>query len=112
MLRVARLALAVLISACALIGAVRLVAPADGDTGVRRQLVFLRHELESGAAEDAQAQFPEGYFFLYALYGLTAVDLRRLDDARWALARLESDAGRVLFGGVFVFRFGVFFCGF
>ncbi|MEV4347877.1 hypothetical protein AB0J83_25760 [Actinoplanes sp. NPDC049596] len=111
MLRVVRLVLAVLVSAAALLGAVRLVAPADGDSGVRRQLAFLRQQLESGAAEDAQRQFPEGYFFLYALYGLTAVDLDRVGDARWALARLETDAGRAPFAGDMPLRYGVFYRG-
>ncbi|MBU2662699.1 hypothetical protein KOI35_04190 [Actinoplanes bogorensis] len=111
MLRVLRLVLAIAISAAAALGVVRLVTPADGDSGVRRQLAFLRHELESGAAEDAQRLFPEGYFFLYALYGLTAVDASRLDDARWALSRLESDAGRAPFAGDMPLRYGVFYRG-
>ncbi len=106
-----RLVLAVMISAAAALAVVRLVAPADGQSGVRRQLAFLRTELESGAAEDAQRLFPEGYFFSYALYGLTAVDLGRLDDARWALARLESDAGRAPFTGEMPLRYGVFYRG-
>lgn len=109
--KIVRLVLAVAISAAAALGAVRLLTPAEGDSGVRRQLAFLRHELESGAAEDAQRLFPEGYFFLYALYGLTSVDAGRPDDARWALARLESDAGRAPFLGDMPLRYGVFYRG-
>jgi hypothetical protein len=111
MAKILRLLLAVAISAAAALAVVRLVAPADGDSGVRRQLAFLRQELESGAAEDAQELFPEGYFFLYALYGLTAVDLNDLDAARWALARLDSDAGRAPFTGEMPLRNGVFYRG-
>ena len=111
MLRVLRLVLAIAISAAAVLGVVRLVTPADGDSGVRRQLAFLRHELESGAAEDAQQLFPEGYFFLYALYGLTAVDLGDAGEARWALAQLSSDAGRAPFTGEMPLPNGVFYRG-
>ncbi|SNY56930.1 hypothetical protein [Paractinoplanes atraurantiacus] len=111
MARVVRLVLAMLISAVALTGVVRLVAPADGDSGVRRQLAFLKHELESGAAEEAQTQFPEGFFFMYALYGLTAADLNEIDEARWALEKLESEAGRAPFGGDMSLPYGVFYRG-
>nr|WP_221383076.1 hypothetical protein [Actinoplanes polyasparticus] len=102
---------AVVISAAAALAVVRLVAPADGDSGVRRQLAYLRAELDSGAAEDAQQLFPEGYFFSYALYGLASVDAGRLDDARWALSRLESDAGRAPFKGEMPLQYGVFYRG-
>ncbi|GAB2619267.1 hypothetical protein Aab01nite_33260 [Paractinoplanes abujensis] len=104
-----RLVLAVAITAAAALGVARLTTPADG--GITRQLAFLRSELESGAAEDAQQQFPEGYFFLYALYGLTAVDASRLEDARWALTHLESDAGRAPFTGDMPLKYGVFYRG-
>ncbi|MCO8270624.1 hypothetical protein M1L60_08435 [Actinoplanes sp. TRM 88003] len=110
-MRVLRLILAVLVSAAAALAVVRLTAPADGDHGVRKQLAFLRAELESGSAEDAQQLFPEGYFFSYALYGLASVDAGRLDDARWALSRLESDAGRAPFTGEMPLPNGVFYRG-
>ncbi|WP_250007464.1 hypothetical protein [Actinoplanes sp. M2I2] len=110
-MRTLRLILAVAVSAVAVLATVRLVAPADGDPGVRRQLAHLRSSLESGAAEDAQKLFPEGYFFSYVLYGLAAVDVGRLDDARWALTRLESDAGRAPFTGDMPLRYGVFYRG-
>ncbi|MPY52841.1 hypothetical protein [Streptomyces acidicola] len=47
---------AVLVSVCALLGAVRLVVPATADTdseppGVRRQLVFLREGLDDGTGD-------------------------------------------------------------
>ena len=104
-----------------LITAVRLVAPADNPASVRRQLAFLRSELESGAARDAQAMFPEGYFFSYALYGLTQVDLglgeppaERADElaaARWALAALDSAEGREVFDAGLTPAYGVFYRG-
>ncbi len=111
MAKILRLLLAVAITAAAALAVVRLVAPADGDSGVRRQLAFVRHELESGAAEDAQELFPEGHFFLYALYGLTAVDQADLPASRWALAQLSTDAARAPFAGDMPLPYGVFYRG-
>jgi hypothetical protein len=120
MAKVLRLLLAMLISASALIGTVRLVGPADTPSSVRRQLVHLRQELDGGAATRAQRSFPEGYFFLYALYGLTYVDLGRasavsssvaLREARWALANLQSAEGRAPFSASLAPAYGVFYRG-
>ncbi|MGW1060883.1 hypothetical protein [Micromonospora rubida] len=117
---------AVLLSAAALLGAVRLVAPAtagpDGEPpGVARQLAFLRAALDDGAGEDAQTLFPEGWFFAHALYGLARVELglrepagRRepaLREARWALARLESPAGTAPFDPGLTPAYGIFWQG-
>ncbi|SBT51965.1 hypothetical protein [Micromonospora auratinigra] len=126
-LRALGLGVAVLVSLAALLGLVRLVAPAapagpsDEPPGVARQLTFLRQALDDGAGEDAQALFPEGWFFAHALYGLTQVDLglRRpaadrttaLREARWALARLESPAGRAPFSPDLTPAYGVFWQG-
>ncbi|MFC4117672.1 hypothetical protein [Nonomuraea zeae] len=127
MLRWSRRLAAVVVSVCALAGVVRLVAPAtaassaDEPPGVRRQLAFLRAELDSGAGEQAQALFPEGYFFLHVLYGLTWVELGMRDqagereaalrEARWALGRLESPAGRAPFSPDLTPSYGVFYRG-
>ncbi|WP_067503868.1 hypothetical protein [Actinoplanes sp. TFC3] len=102
---------AVVVTLLALLAAVRLVAPADGIAGVRRQLAFLRDRLDHGAAEDAQKLYPEGYFFLYALYGLAQVDLGNADEARWALTRLEDPAGRAPFDAGLIPAYGVFYQG-
>ena len=109
---------AVLVTLIALVAAVRLVTPQD-TTGVRRQLAFLRAQLDAGAAQRAQQQFPEGYFFLHALYGLAHVDLGRTAadpapharEARWALRRLESPAGREPFDAALTPPYGVFYQG-
>lgn len=113
-----RRAAAVLVTLIALVAAWRLVTPQD-TTGVRRQLTFLRAQLDAGAAQDAQQLFPEGYFFLYALYGLAHVDLGHTAadpaedarEARWALARLESPAGREPFDAGLAPAYGVFYQG-
>jgi hypothetical protein len=117
---------AVAVSLCALVGALRVVVPAtagtEGEpTGVRRQLAFLRAALDDGAAEDAQRLFPEGYFFLHVLYGLTWVELglrapvddraMPLREARWALDRLDTAAGRAPFSPDLVPSYGVFYRG-
>ncbi|WNV86089.1 hypothetical protein [Umezawaea sp. Da 62-37] len=122
-LRWSRRLVAVLITACALAGAVRLVVPATAGTsgeavGVRRQLAFLRTALDDGAGGQAQGLFPEGYFFLHALYGLSWVEIgmRRpvderaeaLGEARYALERLDSPAGTAPFSPTLVPPYGVF----
>ncbi|GIG87127.1 hypothetical protein Pen02_20630 [Plantactinospora endophytica] len=126
MLRWSYLFLAVVVTAGAAIGVVRLVAPATaGPTadppGVRRQLSFLRAELDSGAGTAAQQLFPEGYFFLHTLYGLSWVELGQraaeddretaLREARWALDRLDSPAGREPFSPDLTPSYGVFYRG-
>jgi len=47
--------LAVMISATAAVGALRLTLPADNPADVRRQAAFLRDALEHGAGEKARA---------------------------------------------------------
>jgi hypothetical protein len=107
----------------AVVGAVRLVVPATSEdqepSGVRLQLAFLRERLEGGADTEAQALFPEGYFFLNVLYGLTWVELgkrgvepeRAADEGAWALSRMESPAGRGPFDASAVPAYGVFYAG-
>jgi hypothetical protein len=125
-LRWSRRLVAVVVSVCALVGAVRLVAPATAGTtgesaGVRRQLAFLRSALDGGAGDEAQRLFPEGYFFLHALYGLSWVELGILEpagerttalrEARWALGRLDSPSGRAPFSPDLAPSHGVFYRG-
>ncbi|GAA3740574.1 hypothetical protein GCM10022225_24770 [Plantactinospora mayteni] len=126
MLRWSYLLLAVVVTAGAAIGVVRLVVPATAGPiadppGVRRQLAFLRAELDGGAGEVAQQLFPEGYFFLHTLYGLSWVELglrqpegergTALREARWALDRLDSPTGRQPFSPDLTPSYGVFYRG-
>src|SRR5687768_14965944 len=105
---------AVLVTLIALLAAGRLVTPQQTQ-GVRQQLTYLRAQLDAGAAEEAQQLFPEGYFFLYALYGLAHVDLGRaatdpaehVREARWALDRLTTPAGREPFDAALTPAYGV-----
>ncbi|TDE34490.1 hypothetical protein E1295_36920 [Nonomuraea mesophila] len=125
-MRWARRILAVALSVCAVAGAVRLIVPATGGPdgeppGARRQLAFLRSALDAGAGDEAQRLFPEGFFFLHTLYGLSWVELgmrkpageraEALGEARWALERLDSPAGRAPFSAGLVPSYGVFYRG-
>lgn len=124
MIRVKRVGavIGVLVTVLSVGGMVRLAVPAvSADSGVRAQLTFLRDALRTGAAERAQLSFPEGYFFLYALYGLTWVEVGRqepaaeraeaLREASWALAHLDTDAGRAPFPAALTPSFGIFYRG-
>ncbi|MET7403121.1 hypothetical protein ABZS66_57550 [Dactylosporangium sp. NPDC005572] len=116
---VLRRVVAIVLALVAAVGGLRLVVPAT--TGVDRQLAFLRAALDDGAADEAQGQFPEGFFFLHVLYGLTWVELGRrepgtfrataLREANWALQRLDSEAGRAPFSAALTPGYGVFYRG-
>jgi hypothetical protein len=120
-LRKLLIGLAVIATLVAGIGTARLVLPrTDPTSGVVKQLTFLRTEIEGGADHAAQQQFPEGYFFLNALYGLTWVQVGLADpdrsvdatrEARWALDRLKSPDGTAVFDASLRPRYGVFHAG-
>jgi len=106
-LRKLLIGVAVVATLVAGVGTARLVLPrTDPTDGVVKQLAFLRAELENGADRAAQQQYPEGYFFLNVLYGLTWVQVGLADpdrsvdaaaEARWALARIQSSEGTAPF---------------
>ncbi|GAB3144978.1 hypothetical protein GCM10027290_24090 [Micromonospora sonneratiae] len=84
------------------------------------RLAFLRRAIDDGAADRMQQLFPEGYFFLHVLYGLSWVDVgnrdpayrdRALTEARGALAALDSEAGRAAFSPRLDPPYGVFHAG-
>jgi hypothetical protein len=92
----------------------------DDVTPVRDSLTFLRSSLERGGGEAAQQQFPEGYFFSYALYGLAWTGLAQAEhvdrgaarsEARWALDQLDSAAGRRVFTEALKPSYGIFYAG-
>jgi hypothetical protein len=120
-LRKLLIGIAVIATLVAGVGTARLVLPrSDPTPGVVKQLAFLRAKIEAGADHAAQKQFPEGYFFLNALYGLTWVQVgladpdRSLDaarEARWALDRLKSPDGTAVFDASLRPKYGVFHAG-
>ncbi|MEU8899245.1 hypothetical protein [Nocardia sp. NPDC048505] len=89
-------------------------------SGTYRQLAFVRSAIERGADRDAQSLFPEGYFFLNALYGIAWVQagqrdpeyrVQALRESRWALGRLESVAGKAAFAADLRPAHGIFWAG-
>ncbi|MEV5968319.1 hypothetical protein AB0L70_41520 [Kribbella sp. NPDC051952] len=121
MLRKLLIGVAVIATLVAGVGTARLVLPrTDPTSGVVKQLAFLRAEIEGGADRAAQQQYPEGYFFLNVLYGLTWVQVGLADparsvdadaEARWALNRLESADGTAPFDASLKPQYGVFYAG-
>ena len=90
---------------------------------VLSQLHFIKIKLNEGSAEEMQALFPEGYFFSYAFYGLSWVNIglrepegselrqEALRDARWALEFLDSSTGKKAFSATLTPPYGVFYVG-
>ncbi|MBC7304766.1 MAG: hypothetical protein H5T78_27950 [Nocardia sp.] len=112
------------VTVACLIGAARLLWPQPGldeqPGSTARQLAFVRESLDGGSDSAAQELFPEGYVFSNVLYGLAwtqaaHTDARLRDDAlreaRWALARAESDEGRAIFSPGLQPAYGVFWAG-
>jgi hypothetical protein len=120
-LRKLLIGVAVIATVVAGVGTARLVLPwTDPTRGVVKQLTFLRAEIEHGADQAAQNQFPEGYFFLNVLYGLTWVQVgidnpARAADAtaqvRWSLERIASPDGTAPFDESLQPEYGVFYAG-
>ncbi|TCN40522.1 hypothetical protein EV644_106451 [Kribbella orskensis] len=118
MLRKVLVVLAVLF---AVAGTARLVLPRpDPREGAVKQLAFLRAAIDDGADHDAQQLFPEGYFFVNVLYGLTWVQVgldsparapEALREANWALQRIQSPDGTAPFDAALTPRYGVFHAG-
>ncbi|GAA1607008.1 hypothetical protein GCM10009789_71660 [Kribbella sancticallisti] len=121
MLRKLLVGVAVLATLDSLVATARLVLPrADPEDSAVKQLRFLRGAIEGGADHDAQRLFPEGYFFLNVLYGLTWVQVGlaepartedALREARWSLDRVQSPAGTAPFDPALTPRYGVFHAG-
>lgn len=117
-LRKLLIGVAVIATFVAGVGTARLVLDPTG--GVIKQLAFLRAEIEDGADRAAQKQFPEGYFFLNVLYGLSWVQVGLDDSAqsadataevRWSLDRLASTDGTAPFDPSLQPQYGVFYAG-
>lgn len=123
-------ALALLVTLALLLVNLRLYLPPSAAYGTDRigpdvlpQLRFIKASLVAGAGEQMQSVFPEGFFFTHVLYGLAWVEigLRQPDDAplhqqalaeaRWALARLDTPAGRAPFAARLDPPYGVFYAG-
>jgi len=131
--RLLRRALAIVsgLSALALLTLnLQLYSPESADYGpdqlgedVVPQLRFLGQALRRGAGERMQAVFPEGYLFTHVLYGLawvevglrvpseSALHLQALEEANWALERLDTNADRAPFSRDLDPPHGLFYSG-
>ncbi|MEV6221402.1 hypothetical protein AB0M13_07100 [Nocardia fluminea] len=114
----------IVVTVACLVGAGRLLWPQPGldeqPGSTARQLAFVRASLDEGSDTAAQQLFPEGYVFSNVLYGLAWVQAAHTDsglrddalrEARWALARVESDEGRAVFSPGLQPAYGVFWAG-
>ena len=119
-----RLAVALLVTILAVMFHVRWYQPVGTAQRITKgelaQLQFLRNQLSAGAAQKAQRHFPEGYFFLNVLYGLSWAQVARenpnltataLAEMHTALANLESAEGTAPFFAIHSPRLGVFHAG-
>ena len=94
-----------------------------GGPDIQQQLNWLGNSLRQGSGEATQIWYPEGYFFLHALYGQALVNQALLnrentallkhnqDEVKWVLGRLDSDAGRAPFPREQAVEYGVFYQG-
>ncbi|MEU0543737.1 hypothetical protein ABZ319_28095 [Nocardia sp. NPDC005978] len=114
----------IVVTVLVLVGAGRFLWPQPGideqPGSAWRQLAFVRAAIDGGADVEAQGQFPEGYYFSNALYGLAWVQVGLADpgtrdealrEARWALGRVESERGREVFSPGLRPAYGIFWAG-
>jgi hypothetical protein len=109
---------------------VRLYPPASATYGPEKlgldvipQLYFIGARLRAGAGERMQGLFPEGFFFAHVLYGMSWVEVglrtppdtslhaQAIQEANWALDRLDSAPGRAPFSPTLDPTYGVFYAG-
>ncbi|MCP4417081.1 MAG: hypothetical protein GY805_10690 [Chloroflexi bacterium] len=125
--RLLKITLPVLFLAALTVCNARLYTPVPPQNSIAPEIIphlrYQRHALENGSARNMQALFPEGYFFSYALYGLTWVDVglqsppdsslrqEALTEARWAMTHLKSDAGKSGFPQTLDPPYGMFYAG-
>jgi len=83
-------------------------ADPERDREVLAELAFVREAIDHGAAQRMQAIYPEGYFFLHTLYGVTWAELalqsrdsslriKALVEATRSLDSIESPKGTRVF---------------
>ena len=69
---------------------------------VFKQLTHLKSELDQGAGEEMQSIFPEGFIFIYSLYGLSWCELiknqpndsdlykKGIEEITWTINEIEN----------------------
>lgn len=93
------------------------------NTEVINQLNFVKKALESGAGEEMQEIYPEGFVFMYSLYGLAWADVgmtlnpnsdlqkRAIEELDWTLEKLYSENGTAPFTKNLSLEYGAFYQG-
>jgi len=116
--------LAVALTLVVLLANFRLYMPAKNPStlsDVDGNLAYLSSQLEDGLGIEMQQLFPEGYFFSFALYGLSWVNVglnlpvedraEAVAEARWALSNIEGDQGKAAFSASLDPPYGMFYVG-
>jgi hypothetical protein len=87
------------------------------------QLRYLRHAIENNAAHEMQAEYPEGYLFFNALYGLSWIEFAEKlnkNTSLYAEAHVElqrafnnvnGEEGRMIFDASLPLPYGAFYVG-
>lgn len=90
---------------------------------VYNQLQFLKASLLNGSGEDMQSLFPEGFVFIYALYGLSWYELidnletestlynEGVEQIRYAFEQINSAQGKSTFDKNLPLKYGAFYKG-
>jgi hypothetical protein len=90
---------------------------------VIHQLKFLERKIYSGAADEMQNFFPEGFVFMHSLYGLTWCDLAKniepnsgsynkaLTEAQYSLQQILSEKGKSTFPKNLEIPYGIYYTG-
>lgn len=99
-------------------------APGEEYGDIVRQLNFLEKELkEDNLGRNMQMIFPEGYVFIYALYGLAWTELaqktsltketkiRAMDESLFAYQSIDSDIGKSTFSPSLSPEYGIYYSG-
>jgi hypothetical protein len=129
-LRVIIIGLIVMISALLIISFWRLnhysaedFRPPRLGPDIQAQLNWIGKALRNGAGEDTQSWYPEGYFFIHALYGSALVNQEILcrnnptlanqnkRELEWVISRLESEEGRASFTRQQTVEYGAYYQG-
>jgi hypothetical protein len=93
------------------------------NTDVLKQLSFLQRKMHSGAADDMQKVYPEGFVFMNALYGLSwcevadatqresALHQEALTEIQYAWNEINSAEGKSIFTKDLPVPYGAFYMG-
>lgn len=87
--------------------------PRPGPAQLEAQVRHLEESIDDGSPEEMQRLFPEGFFFMHALTGMSAAGTKAADAGRIRdhLSALDSPESTRVFGGGMVPEHGIFHAG-